>query len=153
MITYQDSFDKMIKSDVDNLYVENAGQIYEIRKLAADIYQVSTVDTELVCETGEVRRIVGFYDSIKKSITFSDEENEVEGLLEKAAGIKGKDDSVTLDDGTTYFFEKDKGKSYKITVLDTGVNYLDEKQAEKLGEEFEEALSAAEGEASFPHWC
>ena len=120
---------------------EEAG--YKIEKLADDIYLISRCEMEEVAAYGKGKVKVGSYSLVTKKITFSGA--EVEGLLEAAAGIKGKGGSVTVDD-VTYTFTSSQPKTYDITTTLDGLRYT----GESLGGRFEATVkNAAEKGESF----
>lgn len=127
---------RMIAEGREQTVVFGENGAYLIEKRGEDIYTLAAVETEQVFTSGSGTVKIGVYDSIRKSIQFSGQ--EIPGLTEAAASVKGKGGTVELD-GVTYTFTKGVGKSFDITAEMDGVQYT----GEELGEDFEAALEQA----------
>lgn len=129
---------KMVEEDKAAMIVSGAKGSYQIRRYADNIYVLSSAELIKICSIGHGSAVIGTYDSIKKTMTYTGD--EVEGLAEAiaAAGITGKGGSVEYQ-GITYTLTKSKGKTYEVTASFEGIHYM----VPAMGEEFEAALTAA----------
>ena len=136
---------KMISEDQSEMIVNGSEGNYLIRRELPGIYTLSVQETEPVCTIGANSVKVGTYVMVGK--TFTPEGDEIPGLAEEAAKIKGTSGSFEVD-GQTYTFEKgDKPKTYDIFTEQDGIVYT----GEALDAGFEEALQEAvdAGEMTF----
>ncbi|MBQ8075839.1 MAG: ABC transporter permease [Oscillospiraceae bacterium] len=130
----------MIEKDEDLRLVFEGDSAFLISRLGREVYTLSKADVDLICTTGKSKILIGNYSQVGKKLVYSAGEDPISGLDKAAAdNCKGKGGSFTLN-GVVYTFEKGAAKSFDIYVERNGLIY----SGEPLGEEFEEALDAAD---------
>lgn len=121
--------------------------LYEIEKLADDVYLASAADYEEVATYGSAVTEIGTYSMVGKKIEYA-VKNPVDGLeqaVKDAIAKDAKGGEFELD-GVTYTYERGKAKSYAITAATDGLQFT----GDAPGEGFEAALLAGiESDASF----
>ena len=121
--------------------------LYEIEKLADDVYLASAADYEEVATYGSAVTQIGTYSMVGKKIEYA-VKNPVDGLeqaVKDAIAKDAKGGEFELD-GVTYTYERGKAKSYAITAATDGLQFT----GDAPGEGFEAALLAGiESDASF----
>ena len=114
-------------------------QVWQIDKLADDIYQLSLMDVLPVCVYGDVTAEIGTYTMVGKKIEYKTAPVDgLEDAIRKAIADSPSGGTFELS-GVTYTYTRGKAKSYPITAELHGMNYL----GDEPGEGFEEAVKAA----------
>ncbi len=137
---------KMAEVGEDEMIVAGENGTYVIRRLADDVYTLSTAPLTQVAVIGQGTVKVGVYSSISKQIEYEVGIEDVAGLAEAAAeNARGSSGEFTFD-GVNYTFEKGVAKSFTLYKSLDGVQYV----GRPLDAGFESAVTAAaETGASF----
>lgn len=128
---------KMIASGTEEMSVIGTDGNYVIRRELPNIYTLSSQDLTMVCGLGDSNVKIGTWSMIGKTFTF--EEEEIPGVAQAAASIKGASGSFEVD-GVEYTFTKgEKPKTFDVFTVKSGLFYT----GNEPGGDFEKDLKKA----------
>ena len=128
---------KMIETDMQEMTVVGKEGSYLIRLEIPGVYTLSSQELTPVCSVGNTQVKVGTWSMIGK--TFAFDVDEIPGVAQAAASIKGASGSFEVD-GQEYTFTKGaKPKTFDVFTVMDGVVYT----GEEPGGEFEKTIEAA----------
>ncbi|MCR4791840.1 MAG: ABC transporter permease [Lachnospiraceae bacterium] len=128
---------KLIASDDDAALIADDSSAFLLTRISDDVFMLSSVRAERIASVGSGRAMIGVYDMLTDSITFSG--NSIDGLLDAIKEDFNRSGGEFTFDGVTYSYEKAAGKSYNIYSEMDGVALYDNTLPASFAGAFEKA--------------
>ncbi len=127
----------LIDADEDLAVITSDDGAFLLRRVNDDVFMLSSMDGTKVASVGEGSTLIGTYDMIGGTISFTGQ--EIEGLGEAIANNFNRTGGSFTYEGVRYSYEKDVAKSYNIYSEMDGVVVFDSSLPESFSEAFEKA--------------
>lgn len=127
----------LIASGEDAAIITSDEGSFLLSRVNDDVFVLSSVDASKIASVGEGSSLVGVYDMLGGSISFTGQ--EIEGLLEALTNNFSRTGGSFTYEGVRYLYEKDVAKSYNIYSELDGVVLFDNSLPESFADAFEKA--------------
>ena len=127
----------LIAADEDSAIITTDDGSFLLKRVNDDVFVLASVNASKIATVGEGSALVGVYDMVAGSISFTGQ--EIEGLLDALTKNFSRTGGSFTYEGVRYTYEKDVAKSYNIYSELDGVVLFDNSLPESFESAFEKA--------------
>ena len=127
----------LIEADEDLAVITSDDGAFLLRRVNDDVFMLAQMSGSKVASVGEGSTLIGTYDMIGGTISFTGQ--EIEGLIEALTKNFNRTGGSFTYEGVRYSYEKDVAKSYNIYSEMDGVVVFDSSLPESFSDAFEKA--------------
>ena len=127
----------LIEADEDLAVITSDDGAFLLRRVNDDVFMLAQMSGSKVASVGEGSTLIGTYDMIGGTISFTGQ--EIEGLVDALTKNFNRTGGSFTYEGVRYSYEKDVAKSYNIYSEMDGVVVFDSSLPESFSDAFEKA--------------
>lgn len=127
----------LIEADEDLAVITSDDGAFLLRRVNDDVFTLAQMSGSRVASVGEGSTLIGTYDMIGGTISFTGQ--EIEGLVDALTKNFNRTGGSFTYEGVRYSYEKDVAKSYNIYSEMDGVVVFDSSLPESFSDAFEKA--------------
>lgn len=127
----------LIEADEDLAVITSDDGAFLLRRVNDDVFTLAQMSGSKVASVGEGSTLIGTYDMIGGTISFTGQ--EIEGLIDALTKNFNRTGGSFTYEGVRYSYEKDVAKSYNIYSEMDGVVVFDSSLPESFSDAFEKA--------------